>query len=244
MCAWGKVTPEELKEAGLDPDRIKNLEGKLDGVASKEELKTVTDSLASIKDSLVALTSRTQLDSTERQNTDGNNNNGGNNNRQTEPPPDPFNIDPVSFMEDPSGNIKKIVQASIAGTQLHTLGVAADMAYQNAKNTLPHFALFEEEIKKEWDKYQIVQKGKPNELIENIYYLVKGRHADEIATDTAKREGKYNIIQAGGTTVIRKDSNTQGKPEDNLTPQELQIAAKWGMTPEDYAKSKGGLKYV
>jgi hypothetical protein len=204
----------------------------------------VNDSLASIKDSLAALTSRTQLENQNQQNVDGGNNNGGNNNRQNDPPPDPFNIDPVSFMEDPSGNIKKIVQASIAGTQLHTLGVAADMAYQNAKNTLPHFALFEDEIKKEWDKYQIVQKGKPNELIENIYYLVKGRHADEIATDTAKKEGKYNIIQAGGTTVIRKDNSSTGKPEDSLTPEELKIATKWGMTPEDYAKSKGGLKYV
>jgi len=246
MCAWGKMTVEEMKEMGIDPDKLKNLETKLGESASKADVDAVKSTLASIQDSIKALTERSQLETTSRNDNGEEDNSGGNDARRKDPPPpDPYAIDPIEFMADPAGSTKKIIQASIAGTQLHSLGLAADMAYMNARNSLPNFGIFEEEIKKEWDKYPVTMKGKPTELITNIYYLVKGKHVDDIVTDTNKKEGKYAMIQAGGTSIIRNDnSGGTKKAEEILSADEIKVANKWGMTPDEYVKSKSGLKYV
>jgi hypothetical protein len=134
----------------------------------------------------------------------------------------------------------------ITPVTLHTLNVAADMAYNMARQRLPHFEKFEPEIRELWNKYTPQQKGQPTELVENLYNLVRGRHLDEILTDSNKKEGKYNLVQSGGTTVMRQ-AGGEGKsanPEDDLSARELEVAAKFGLTPKEWAEQKGGLKYV
>jgi hypothetical protein len=234
---WGELKLEDLKKAGVDPDKIKALEDKLNTVASKEDIDAQKTALQSIKDSLAALTDKVNMVAP----VNDNNQNKDNNQNRTEVP-DPFNIDPVAFMEDPAGNIKRMVQTSVAGVQLHSLNVAADLAYNTAKASLPYFQVFEKEIKEEWDRFTPVQKGQPQQLIENIYNLVKGRHLDEIMTDTNKKEGKYNIIQSGGTTLI--PSTTPNKKDEPLSADEQAAMRKFGMNEDEWRASKGGLKYV
>jgi uncharacterized coiled-coil protein SlyX len=231
--AWGEIKLEDLKKAGLDPAKLTELEIKLGNVVTKEEIAETKTALQSIQDSLRALTDKVNMaapvgdKSPEVRN---------------DPPPDPFNIDPIAFMEDPAGNIKRMVQTSVAGVQLHSLNVAADLAYNTAKASLPYFQVFEKEIKEEWDRFTPVQKGQPQQLIENIYNLVKGRHLDEIMTDTNKKEGKYNIIQSGGTTLIQ--STTPSKKDEPLSADEQAAMRKFGMNEDEWRASKGGLKYV
>jgi hypothetical protein len=238
--AWGQMSKEQLKELGVDPDKIAALETKLGNVVTKEELATATSSLTEIRDSIAALTQKVNTP-VERVDNNNGGNNGGNNDQQRTTVVDPYAVDPVEFMENPGEHIKKMVQQQVAGVQLHSISLAAEMAYNTAKNSLPYFKVFEEEIKKEWDKYTPVQKGNPQVLIDNIYNLIKGRHLDEIITDTNKKEGKYNIVQSGGTSVIRP---TTTEKKEELTDAELIAAKKFGMTPEEWNASKGGLKYV
>ena len=147
-------------------------------------------------------------------------------------------------MEDPVGNIKKLLQEVQAPVALHSMSVAADVAYDAAKRNLPYFDKFDEEIKTIWNKYPVQTKTNPRELIENIYLLVKGKHVDDIITDTNKKEGKYNLVQSGGTQVIRQANTPESKPEDSLSQDELRQAAKFGMTPAEWAAAKAGLKYA
>jgi hypothetical protein len=230
---WGELKLEDLKKAGVDPDKIKALEDKLNTVASKEDVDAQKTALQSIQDSLRALTDKVNMAAPVGDKPPE---------VRNDPPPDPFNIDPVAFMEDPAGNIKRMVQTSVAGVQLHSLNVAADLAYNTAKASLPYFQVFEKEIKEEWDRFTPVQKGQPQQLIENIYNLVKGRHLDEIMTDTNKKEGKYNIIQSGGTSLITP--TTPNKKDEPLSADEQAAMRKFGMNEDEWRASKGGLKYV
>lgn len=241
--AWGKMEKEDLKNLGLDPDAIKLMSDKLTTAASKTDVDELKNSVAQTQNTLKELENTLKALATSRT-TDG----GGERKEEPKPTtgPQPLQIDPLEFMEDPQASVRKLVNEQIAPVTLHTLNVAADMAYNMAKQQLPYFDKFEKEIKDIWDKYGPAQKGKPGELIENIYNLVKGRHMDEIMTDTAKKEGRYNLVQSGGTSVTGRPGG-DGKPsnpEDLLTDKEKEVAARFGLTPKEWAEQKGGLKYV
>jgi hypothetical protein len=248
---WGELKKEDLIKAGLNPDEINALSGKIANAATKDDITSMQSALTETQNTLKNLeaTLRT-LNASKEGGDDGNrggnndsnrgNNNGGGNNQ-----PQPLNIDPLEFMENPTASVRKLANEMLAPVTLHTLNVAADMAYNMARQRLPHFDKFEPEIKELWNKYTPAQKGRPDELIENIYNLVRGRHLDDILTDTAKKEGKFNLVQSGGTTVVgSQNGGSSRKPEDDLTEKEKEVAARFGLTPKEWAEQKGGLKYV
>src|SRR5262249_41819713 len=220
--------------------------------ATKDDITELKNSLQTTVDALKTLETSFRQSSTPRSegNSDGDGNRGndnGNQNKGNPNQPQPLNIDPLAFMEDPQDSVRRLANEMLAPITLHSLNVAADMAYNMAKQRLPFFDRFETEIKEMWNKYTPVQKQKPDELIENLYNLVRGRHVDEILTDTNKKDGKYNLVQSGGTAVVGRpgaDGSSGRKPEDDLSPKELEIAARFGMTPQEWAAQKGGLKYV
>ena len=238
--AWGEMTSEQiatkLKEAGFDTAQINQKLKTLDGVASKEEVKAIADSVANTQATLAQLenTLRESMGKpkTEPQNTDDGK------------PKGPFTVDPLQFMEDPTNAVRQIINAEVGPMAIHTLTMSAEMAYNNAKMRLPNFDVFEEEIKKEWDKYPVQNKGNAAQLIENLYYLVRGRHQDEIITDTNKREGRYNLVQSGGTRIVNRDEQPKKDPVKDLTDREREVAARMGISAEDYAATKGTLKYA
>lgn len=250
--AWGEMTQEQiiakLKEAGFDTAQINERLKTLDGVATKAEVTELSNSMKTIQDNLTSLQNSLK---TANNNPDGNN--GGDNNGGRRPTPDtnrsgvePLNIDPLAFMENPQDATRKLVNEALAPVTIHTLGVAADMEYNLASQRLEHFKIFEDEIKQEWNKFPVQVKTKPRELIDNIYNMVIGRHIDDIKRDSLKKEGRFNIIQAGGTTTL--PATLQGGGNNNqqatLTDQEKAVAAKMGMSEQEYADSKKGLRYV
>jgi hypothetical protein len=242
---WGELKKEDLIKAGLDPDAFKAANDKIDKAASKDDVAELKSTLATTQQTLKDLEASLRT-ITERKPAGENGDGGDGKPKEPVTAKGPIQIDPLEFMEDPTGSVRKIVSEGMYPITLHTLNVAADMAYNMAKQRLPHFDKFEPEIKDLWDKYTPQQKGKPGELIENLYNLVRGRHVDDILTDTAKKEGKFNLVQSGGTSVIRSAGgpSNDAKPEDNLTPKELEVAAKFGLSPKEWAEQKGGLKYV
>lgn len=253
--AWGELKKEDLVKAGLDPDAFKAANDKIDKAASKDDVAELKNTLATTQDTLRNLEATLQRmsagggqDSTRNQdqNNSDNNQNNNNQNNQRGQQTGPVKIDPLEFMENPTDSVRRIMGEAITPLTLHSLNIAAEMSYNMARQRLPYFEKFEPEIKELWNKYAPNQKQKPDELIENLYNLVRGRHMDEIMTDTNKREGKYNLIaQAGGTSVIKPGGETSGrKPEDDLTPKELEVAARFGLSPKEWAEQKLGLKYV
>ena len=250
MSPWGELKTDDLKNAGLDPDEFKKISDKINTAATQDDITSLKNSLLETQNTLKELGNTLQTLSAARSNEGGNKDQGGGGNRGGNDDggnrgPQPLKIDPLEFMEDPQGSVRKLANEMLAPVTLHTLNVAADMAYNMARQRLSHFQTFETEIKEIWNKYTPAQKGKPDELIENIYNLVRGRHLDEIMTDTNKKEGKYNLVQSGGTSVIGKPGGEQkGNLEDSLTDREKEVAAKFGLTPKEWAEQKGGLKYV
>jgi len=243
--AWGELKKEDLVKAGVDPDAISQLSTKINSAATKADVDELKTTLSTTQETLRKLEGTLTALATSR---GEGGDNGGGDKKETPPAnqPGPMKIDPLEFMEDPQGSVRKLINESVAPVTLHTLNVAAEMEYNLAKQRLPYFDRFEPEIKELWNKYAPAQKVKAGELIENLYNLVRGRHLDEIMTDTNKKEGKYNLVQSGGTSVVGRpggvDSNR--KPEDDLTEKEKSIAAQFGMTPAEWAAQKGGLKYV
>jgi hypothetical protein len=240
---WGELKKEDLIKAGLDPDAFKAASDKIEKAASKDDVTELKNALATTQQTLKNLETSLQSLSERKSNGDG----GEHKEPPKETPKGPLTIDPLEFMEDPTMSVRRIMNEGLAPVTLHTLNVAADMAYNMAKQRLPHFEKFEGEIKEIWDKYTPQQKGKPGELVENIYNLVRGRHIEEILTDTAKKDGKFNLVQSGGTSLVNRAGGTGGpeaKPEDLLSDKEKEVAAKFGLTPKEWAEQKGGLKYV
>ena len=247
--AWGELKKEDLVKVGVDPDALKAMGDKINDAASKNDITELKTTLASTQETLRALENslRTVAAAKEGDQNDQNDQNRNRPQNQNSGQPQPVNIDPLAFMEDPQGSVRRLVSEAMGPTILHSLNVAAELAYNQARQRLPYFEKFESEIKELWNKYTPGQKGKPDELIENLYNLVRGRHLDEIMTDTNKKDGKYNLVQSGGTTVMSRVSGDGGsgrKPEDDLTEQERATAARFGMTPAEWAAQKGNLKYV
>jgi hypothetical protein len=84
----------------------------------------------------------------------------------------------------------------------------------------------------------IVQQVHPQTWV-NLFDLIKGRHALELVEATKKGENWFLVEPVGGGAPPGKP------PEDKeLTPEQLKIAAKFKMTPEDYKKRQKELTYV
>jgi len=247
---WGELKKEDLIKAGLDPDAFKTVSDKVATAASKDDITELKTALATTQDTLKNLeNSLRTIVANKTEGGDGAIVEKRNQDDQSGKPqggPQSLNIDPIQFMEDPQSAVRRIVSEGLGPITMHSLNMAAEMAYNIARQRLPHFEKFEPEIKELWNKYTPAQKGKPDELIENLYNLVRGRHMDEILTDTNKRDGKYNLVQSGGTTVVGRPGGAgpERKPEDDLTAKEVEVAARFGLTPAEWAAQKGGLKYV
>lgn len=121
-----------------------------------------------------------------------------------------------------------------------------DVAYETAyeaksevlksklRSKFTDWPLFETEIE-ELIKAQNSPEAAANEaFVTNCYHVVKGRHADEIANDRAKGEGKYFMEPANKSTtmpIVPKEG------ADSLTDAQKAYATKNGIPLDKYAAS-------
>lgn len=237
--AFGKVTAADLKEAGLDPEEFKKLIG---SSATKEELTTMKTSLTTDITSTLTQTIKDEMASLEtrlRSTPDKSNQNQNQNQLQNE-------LTPEDFISDPVAATRKIANESAAAVLGEQRKMAASYAYEKAQS-FPYMGIvaIKEEVDNEWKKFNPIMMATPDILIRNIYDMVVGRHTVEIQQDTAKKEGKYNLVATGGggSSTINPGSSIR-KPEELLTPEELKQAAMFGKTPAEWAEAKGKLRYV
>ena len=105
------------------------------------------------------------------------------------------------------------------------------------------FRAWESEINAESKKYQAMQLTSPNAWV-GIFYYLKGLHADELR-DPETRKKKYNFMEpSSSSVVVNKEDDDKKSANEQLTPQELHVAEKMGVSPENYLKRKKSMTMV
>jgi hypothetical protein len=234
--AWGSRAPskDELKEAGLDVDAFTaaiEKTKKIDElVTSFASLKESVDGFTALKDSLAGLENKLK-----ELKPPTNNGGGGGNNSGGDGSDGRSKEEELDWVLEP----EKATQATISKLMTPIITATADMKaqmfYDRFAATRPKgFTKYETEIKELWDKQPLAAKQNP-EVIQNCYKVVIAGHIDEI-----QKGGESFFIESssgsssGGATGAGQQSGK--KAEDILNKDQLELCAKWGVTPEDYLK--------
>lgn len=161
--------------------------------------------------------------------------------------------EPADFLTDPEKAVDQRVAPYANLTISNAAMTARILALQNLDNedmVSPSdaksmngrlFRAWEAEINDEAKKYPAVSMGQPQAWL-GIYYLVKGRHADELANPDIRKK-KYNFVES----AAQGTPPPEPKPKDgveSLTDQEKHVADKMGVSYENYAKRKKGMQFV
>jgi hypothetical protein len=229
--AFGKISKQDLVDAGLDPDKLKEFQEK--GV-TKEELTAMETRIGSS----IAETLKASLGELETK-------------LRTPIKKEDVVVDdkdkPDEYTEmatDPVGFINKKVAQSVAFTAVTSTKQRMDYAWDRAKATLKGFknVKLTEEIEAEWKQYKPENMARnadfdPDKLLLKIHNMVIGAHHEEIERDTAKRDGAFNMVastSSGSGNTNAGGSGNDKKPDD-LTDVEKKQAARYGMKPEEWA---------
>jgi hypothetical protein len=225
-------TPEqvvqELKDAAAA--KVEAAQLKAERETEKAQVATMTNSFNDVKNRLAAA----EANLNKRQNPE-----------QREEPAD-WNIDPEkAFQQQIQPLVNATVQNSMMSSRLLAIqSLDSEDAVSPADNKTINGRLFrtwEAEINAEAAKYPASAMSQPDRWL-GIFYLVKGRHADELANPETRKK-KYNFVE----------SATQGAPlqpekkktgVEALTDQEKHVADKMGVSYENYAKRKEKMQFV
>jgi len=246
--AFGKISKQDLIDAGLNPDDLAAL--KANGVtkADLEAIKTANEvnktTLESLQNSITELSNVLKAKPTVTPtNISGDN--------KTLTPEEIRAQNYEEFTSDPIGYIQKTVGGSSAFAAVEAKKIARQYAFDNAKASLPGFRndALRAEIEEEWKKYtaegMVRSNADPVDLIKKVHDMVMGAHHDDIVRDSAKKEGRFNLVHSGGgggssnfNNNRNTTDNTTKKPEELLTAAELESAKQFGMTAQEWLDSK------
>lgn len=238
--AFGKISKQDLIDAGLDPDKLKEFQDK--GV-TKDDLTTMSTALETkltttitdqIKNSFIEL--ETKLRTPAKKEGEGNNDDNKNDkpDEQTE-----FLTDPVNFINKKSG-------AVYGAAAIELKKMTRDLAWKEGVRTLKGLSnsTLRAEIEEEWKKYppeKMAQFGTdPSLCLQQIHDMILGKHHDEIMQDNNKKDGKFNLVHSGagsgtGNTGVVNNNNTDNN-KTVLTDAEKKMAQKFGMTDDEWIK--------
>jgi hypothetical protein len=235
--AWGdrRLTKEELKEAGLDTEVVAGMKTTLDGMDDKiknavtEANKINTATLEELKNSMATLAGKFAAAGNKGNDNKGNDDKGNDDNQDEAP----------DWLMDPEKAANALVDKKVGGVAVLAANMRADMNYATFKSTSPRgFLKFENDIREMWSKESLASRCNPK-LIENIYKIVIADHVDEIA-----KTGETFFLEPPSSGTRGSTDQPKKKAEEILTKDELDLAAKWGVTPEDYLKEREGIKGV
>lgn len=165
----------------------------------------------------------------------------------------PKNEEPIDWNIDPEGafkqNIAPLVNVTVANAAqsaklltIQSLDNEDSVSPPEAKTMNGRlFRAWESEINEEAKKYPLSQMGTTSSWVA-IYYLVKGRHSDELANPETRKK-KYNFLESAAKVPAPQDT----KPKDgveSLTDAEKHVADKMHVKYEDYAKRKKDMQFI
>ena len=150
---------------------------------------------------------------------------------------------PASFLTDPDRAFAEHA-APLIGVVLSTSArLAREEALKKAqtrqrteKNNID--GLIFEKYSKEIDDF--AKSCTPQQLAqpdtwEHLFFNVKGRHGDEIASQNREGKGEFFVESAQ-----RREAEAEGD-RTKLTPMEEKLAKRMGVTPEEYLKQKSSM---
>jgi len=115
----------------------------------------------------------------------------------------------------------------------------ADMSSGGKSMDGRYFRAWDSEISDYAKRVSLPQMATPQAWI-NIYFLVKGRHSDEI-NDPEARKKKYNFVESATSSAAPPPPPSKTGVE-SLTDQEKHVADRMGVSYENYAKRKAQMQ--
>lgn len=195
------------------------------------ELNTVKATLADLEGKFNTLSERNQ--------NQNNNNNNNNNNQHTE-------IPSVQDNEDAAFSIR--MAPLYESTMQNTAFIIEDRTLRRIASQDPLFSKMETEIRELIQRTPLQMRANTNipqggnksigeQVIENAYYVVKGRRADQIRTDAIAGKGEFFVepARSAGNTGST-DTGPKDKTVDTLTEEDKRVIAKMNIKPETYVK--------
>ncbi len=237
--AFGKISKQDLVDAGLDPDKIKEYQEK--GV-TKDDLTTMkTELSASLTTTVTDLIKNSFTDLETRLRTPVKKEEGDNNNNNDDKPDEQtaFLTDPVDFINKKSG-------AVLGAAAIEFKKLSRDLAWKEGLRNLKGLgnSVLRAEIEEEWKKYPPEKMAQfntdPSLCLQQLHDMILGKHHDDIVQDTNKKDGKFNLVHSGagsgtGNTGPVGNTNTDNnKPV--LSEAEKVQARKFGMTDDEWIK--------
>ncbi len=227
-----ELEPEALSKAVADASKLAAAEkDATDAKADRDRIKAEADTqkteFDSVKSRLAAIEAGGGGDD-EKDDKDKNRNKG------------PASV----FVNEDDAFNSRLAPLTGAVTQAGALAarMTAREAIQNANNghvELKIWNKYQNEINTLMSKEQATNQINPNSWV-NAFIYVKGLHVSELMDFASKKSDVFAEVGSGtGTGTGHDDSD-----KDKLSPQELDIAKKFKMTPEKYLERKKGMKFV
>lgn len=244
---------DRMKKREKEDELPKELEGKTaeEVVAllktaeeNKTKLATLEADRVKEREQVAALSSNFDQVKAKLASTEANLNKLQNPERKEEPAD--WNIDPEkAFQQNVAPLVNVVVQNASMSARL-----LAVQSLDNEDTVSPTdartmngrlFRAWEAEINEEAKKYPVASMGQPQSWI-GIYYLVKGRHADELANPETRKK-KYNFVESAAQgSPPQKEKEKEGV--EALTDQEKHVADKMHVSYENYAKRKKAMHII
>jgi len=236
--AFGKTKEEILAELfpGKTEAQLKEMVASFESTQAKAnkatELETALANsnveLATTKQKLQELEGRSS-----NNNNNQNNNINNNNNNQNEPP---------RWDEDADAAFQHRVTPILG----QNLTFQADMIYERVterlRSTEPLFEKLKSEFDEELKKAPLAAKA--NRLfVENCFNVVYGRHREDIRRDQQAGSGTF-FVESGRNQVNSFNTNNRPDPSKTLTEDEKKEARKFGLTDEQWLKTRNAIKFV
>lgn len=144
---------------------------------------------------------------------------------------------PVSVVE----NEDEAFNQRLTPLYLDQLSTRAEIIYDRVARKFKDWDKFKTEID-ELLKNTPLQAKVHEATIENAYHIARGKKVDDIVKDTIAGQGSY--FMESGRNAGNGGTTEKKTPDELLSPEEKAMAAKHGMTNEQWLKSKEGIKYV
>lgn len=228
--AWGKDNKSFKETFGMEEQEMKDMITK--GATAADELKAMKEKLekletsagevSEIKEMLTKIASSTT------------NNNTTTNNTTTDDGTGRRRIPSVADDEDGAFAAR---MAPVLGLALAT---RAEVVFDRVINSQKYGEILKKDIEAVLAKEPLEARCRP-EFVQNAYDIVVARNLDKIQEDNNKREGRF-FIEGGNSKNTTLD--IEPKDKTKLSDKEHQQAVNFGMTDEEYAKSKEKLQYV
>lgn len=156
----------------------------------------------------------------------------------------------IQFVDDPEGWTRQEIAKNTVPTAVATMRATAQLAREAARRQLMQLKVPGTNINKaalmdrwsgEMDKavetVQLQFLQEPNQWI-YVFNNILGQHMDEILQSKADGKDPEYFVEPGHSEVGRRQ---EVKKEDKLTDEEMNIAKRMKITPEQYLKNRQGM---